>query len=234
MPTDLFSSYCSAVCSKVRWHPARRAIAAELRGHLEDHAAALLASGLSARQTEEAAVAAMGDPHAVGAALDLAHPPLLSFGVLLTKVAAILLVPIVAFLLVVMLGSSVRNFCIGMAPSTAEHIARRAPLNAGMTIDNVTYRFTDAALTSDGTLHLRVLAYSLPPASTSACLELEIDDGSGTLHTNYGSSSSNSFLGVALMTYSGFPPDCAAVTLIYSAVGRETSVVLPLEEVTAP
>ena len=37
-----FSQFCDQVVRRVRWFPARGSIAAELRAHLEDHAAALM------------------------------------------------------------------------------------------------------------------------------------------------------------------------------------------------
>ena len=70
-----FARYCAAVCGQVRFRPDRAAIQSELWDHLEDHAAALEAQGLSREAAKEAAVAAMGDPEEVGKALDALHAP---------------------------------------------------------------------------------------------------------------------------------------------------------------
>lgn len=45
--------------------------------HLEDHAAALEARGLSPEEATAQAVTAMGNPYALGHALDQTHPPTL-------------------------------------------------------------------------------------------------------------------------------------------------------------
>ena len=72
-----FSQFCDQVVRRVRWFPARGAIATELRAHLEDHAAALEARGLDPETAARRAVEAMGNPYALGAELDAAHPPTL-------------------------------------------------------------------------------------------------------------------------------------------------------------
>ena len=80
-----FSQFCDQVVRRVRWFPARGSIAAELRAHLEDHAAALMERGTPEEEATQQAVAAMGDPEALGRQLNRAHPPLLCFSVLVTK-----------------------------------------------------------------------------------------------------------------------------------------------------
>lgn len=70
-----FTQYCAAVCSRVRSRPDRAAIRSELMGHLEDHAAALEAAGLSQEEARARSVEAMGDPEALGRALDKVHSP---------------------------------------------------------------------------------------------------------------------------------------------------------------
>ncbi len=52
-------------------------VSAELTAHLEDHAAALEARGLSPEEAAAQAVTAMGEPEELGRQLDRAHPPLL-------------------------------------------------------------------------------------------------------------------------------------------------------------
>ena len=71
-----FTDYCAAVCARVRWPFARWGITQELTAHLEDHAAALEARGLSPQEARVRAVAAMGDPDQVGRALNRVHSPL--------------------------------------------------------------------------------------------------------------------------------------------------------------
>ena len=72
-----FQAFCDRVCSMIRWKAARAPIAAELTAHLEDHAAALEAKGVPCDEAVQRAVAAMGQPYALGAELDRVHPPTL-------------------------------------------------------------------------------------------------------------------------------------------------------------
>ena len=72
-----FEDFCQKVCQMLRWKAARGPVSAELTAHLEDHAAALEARGLSPEEATAQAVTAMGNPYALGHALDQTHPPTL-------------------------------------------------------------------------------------------------------------------------------------------------------------
>ena len=75
MPQDPISDYCDRVLAMVRLKRAHRDIAAELSGHMEDHAQALAERGIPPEKARRDAAAAMGDPYALGAALDKLHNP---------------------------------------------------------------------------------------------------------------------------------------------------------------
>lgn len=70
-------AFCKVVCGFVRFWPDHAAITAELTAHLEDHRDALLDlhPDLTPEEAEEAAVQAMGDPEALGRALNDSHSP---------------------------------------------------------------------------------------------------------------------------------------------------------------
>lgn len=89
-----FEDFCQKVCQMLRWKAARGPVSAELTAHLEDHAAALEARGLSPEEAAAQAVTAMGEPEELGRQLDRAHPPLLCLSVAATNI-------ILVFLLVV-------------------------------------------------------------------------------------------------------------------------------------
>ncbi|EHO33503.1 hypothetical protein HMPREF0995_02638 [Lachnospiraceae bacterium 7_1_58FAA] len=72
-----FEDFCQKVCQMLRWKAAWGPVSAELTAHLEDHAAALEARGLSPEEAAAQAVTAMGNPYALGHALDQTHPPTL-------------------------------------------------------------------------------------------------------------------------------------------------------------
>ena len=65
--------FIDSVCAKVRFTPARKQIAAELQAHIEDRAAMLEAHGVAPEDAAARAVASMGDPEEIGAALDREH-----------------------------------------------------------------------------------------------------------------------------------------------------------------
>ncbi|MGN8897493.1 permease prefix domain 1-containing protein [Flavonifractor sp. HCP28S3_F3] len=69
-------TFCTQVCSVIRWKPAREAAWKELLAHLEDHAAALQEQGVPADEAITQAVEAMGDPYEIGHQLDHCHSPL--------------------------------------------------------------------------------------------------------------------------------------------------------------
>ena len=91
-PAREFRVFCDRVCSMVRWKAARDPIARELTAHLEDHAAALMDQGVPEAEANARAVAAMGEPYALGSALDAAHSPrLLNLSRLLLLIGALVL-----------------------------------------------------------------------------------------------------------------------------------------------
>lgn len=70
-----FENFCAAVCERVRFKPDRGKIRAELMDHLTDHLEVLVAQGMDRDEARAEVVAAMGDPAAIGDALDRLHSP---------------------------------------------------------------------------------------------------------------------------------------------------------------
>ena len=68
--------FCEIVTRQLRCRWEAPAIRQELSDHIQDHQAALMATGMDRDAAEEAAVAAMGDPKELGRALDRAQLPL--------------------------------------------------------------------------------------------------------------------------------------------------------------
>lgn len=79
MTPKTFPDFCALVCLHIRFSPDRPAVERELTAHLEDHRDALLARcpDMTLPEAERAAIAAMGDPEALGLALSRVHSPLL-------------------------------------------------------------------------------------------------------------------------------------------------------------
>lgn len=67
--------FCELVTGQLRCKWEAPAVRQELSDHIQDHQAALMAEGMGRDQAEEAAVTAMGDPEALGKALDALHSP---------------------------------------------------------------------------------------------------------------------------------------------------------------
>lgn len=76
-----FEDYCIAVCREIRFSPDHDAIAAELTDHLHEHMEALLEAhpDMPQEEAQRQAIAAMGDPAALGHALDAVHNPRLGW-----------------------------------------------------------------------------------------------------------------------------------------------------------
>ena len=71
--------WCDKVTEQVRFRPDRETIRQELLAHLEDSAADWERRGETPKEAEQRALEAMGDPVAVGRALDQAHKPWLGW-----------------------------------------------------------------------------------------------------------------------------------------------------------
>ena len=74
MPSSKTDAFLDAVCAQIRWPSVRRKIRAELSGHIEDRILYLVEKrGYSFGEAEEAAVRNMGNPIALGLALNDQH-----------------------------------------------------------------------------------------------------------------------------------------------------------------
>ena len=67
--------FCELVTGQLRCKWEAPAVRQELSDHIRDHQDALMAEGMGRDQAEETAVSAMGDPEALGKALDAVHSP---------------------------------------------------------------------------------------------------------------------------------------------------------------
>ena len=76
---DDFQNWCATVRAQVRFRPDRAAIEKELTDHYQDHVRDLERVGYERKLAERRALAAMGDPEAIGKALDRVHKPWLGW-----------------------------------------------------------------------------------------------------------------------------------------------------------
>ena len=79
------SNWCERACSYIKYKPDRKAVAEELRAHIEDKCEALVASGMLLSEAQAASVVAMGDAEEVGRALAKAHNPFFGYVLSVTK-----------------------------------------------------------------------------------------------------------------------------------------------------
>lgn len=86
----LEADFIDAVVKQVRFRPDRRAIAEELRQHLDESAAWLEEERqLSPEEARKVALAQMGDPEAVGEGFNLTHKPLLGWAWYLSRILCV-------------------------------------------------------------------------------------------------------------------------------------------------
>ncbi len=161
---DPFSRYCDMVCFHIRSRAGQADAYRELREHLEDHSEALIARGVPAREARERAVAAMGDPHAVGQALDRLYPycPPVLPGLLL------------ALALLLLLGS------VWMLWGDAELQPRLRFQTAGVEYDPDGTLLRSGAPSGGG----RLGAYTLRPEGTAALYQVTYSDGERALEVH--------------------------------------------------
>lgn len=80
--SEQFKHYAEKVCEQIRWKKAHGMVAKEIENHLIDQKAAYMDMGDSESTAEEKALLQMGDPVAVGAALDGTHKPAPQWGMI--------------------------------------------------------------------------------------------------------------------------------------------------------
>lgn len=105
MNDNLFSDWCQTATEKIRYRPDRKAVAAELMGHLEDHRDALMEQGLSKKEAERKAVSAMGSASQIAPQLAAIHKPWLGYLSGIIKAAAILTAIFAVYLTIATCGS---------------------------------------------------------------------------------------------------------------------------------
>lgn len=80
--SDPFKRYAEKVCEQIRWKKAHGVVAKEIENHLIDQKNAYIDMGDPESTAEEKALLQMGDPVAVGAALDNTHKPAPQWGMI--------------------------------------------------------------------------------------------------------------------------------------------------------
>lgn len=75
MSIDQIKAYCQTVCEQIRWKKAHKLVEHELTNHILDQRNAFIEEGMPEEEASKQAVLEMGDPTAVGLALDKTHRP---------------------------------------------------------------------------------------------------------------------------------------------------------------
>jgi len=96
--SDPFKKYAEQVCEQIRWKKAHDIVAQEIENHLIDQKNAYMDMGDSESTSEEKALLQMGDPVAVGAALDGTHKPAAQWGMMGLVMVLFLIGAIIQFL----------------------------------------------------------------------------------------------------------------------------------------
>lgn len=228
-----FEDFCAAVCRRVTYGPAHASITAELSSHLEDHAARLARRGLPQAEAESRAVAAMGDPEALGRALNRAHPVLLNLAEAAARWASRVLILLLLLLFTVGLAglaaraadpAAADPVCGAIAARPNRHWILGARARVGHTLITVSdcwiYRDEAGAYA----FHARWNAVSLNPFLTNDFDglrdQITLLDDLG--HTWPG----DARCGVAL---SGLDPAAAELTVRFDLCGNTCTLRIPLD-----
>ena len=96
--SEQFKHYTEKVCEQIRWKKAHGMVAQEIENHLIDQKNAYMDMGDSESTAEEKALLQMGDPVAVGAALDGTHKPAPQWGMMGLVMLLFLIGAVIQFL----------------------------------------------------------------------------------------------------------------------------------------
>ncbi|WP_458407868.1 permease prefix domain 1-containing protein [Anaerotignum sp.] len=96
--SEQFKHYTDKVCEQIRWKKAHGIVAQEIENHLIDQKNAYMDMGDSESTAEEKALLQMGDPVAVGAALDGTHKPAPQWGMMGLVMVLFLIGAVIQFL----------------------------------------------------------------------------------------------------------------------------------------
>jgi len=82
--------FLNTVCKEIKYEPANKAIAEELKGHIEDIKSEYLCKGVTEKEAEEVAVKQMGDAKQIGKKLNKMYGPKLDW-ILLILICMVML-----------------------------------------------------------------------------------------------------------------------------------------------
>ena len=160
--------FCGKVCAFVRFSPDHAAITAELTGHMEEHRDALLEANpdMTLWDAETAAARAMGDPEALGRALNESHSPLLGWFQIWFRRAVWTLTALILLVTLPQTGEMVTNLT--------------APLSHGGNMDSLLEHYDERDVVADftpaATWQYQGYTFSIPRAAVTRA-----SDGSLTL-----------------------------------------------------
>lgn len=237
--------WCNRAVEQIKFKPDRNEVWEELSAHIEDRCEVLRASGLTEKEAEARAVAAMGDPEEVGRQLNAVHKPWLGWLWRISKwfVVVLLIAAIAASVWFSLEGKHYLFWDETDAHFTEteleeERFVRGWQLNTSDKSDGYTFVVDEAALweSKEGYtfyLNLRVMTV-LPP--WGLCIDtvrsFELVDNQGDSYECYGKEGNkiwnlygkyvdNSFV----IVIPDFDPTIQWVQLHYTRVGR--NVILP-------
>ena len=229
----VFEAFCASVCRHVTYGPAHASITAELASHMEDHAAHLAQRGLPQAEAERRAVAAMGDPEALGRALNRAHPVLLNLAEAAARWASCVLILLLLLLFVMGLAGLAARAAdpdaavpvcgaVSARPNRHRIVGTRARVGHTLITVSDCWIYRDEA--GAYAFHARWNAVSLNPFLTNGFDglrdQITLLDDLG--HTWPG----DSRCGVAL---SGLAPDAAELTVRFDLCGNTCTLRIPLD-----
>lgn len=239
MKPSLFDPFLNAVCSHVRYRPARAGIASELWNHLSDRMEAFQAQGLPLEEAEARAVAAMGDPDELGKALDRAHPCVWSYLYLVLRPVTVLICVLVFGSFLLDTGVLLYNMAVPLPMYDGElAVVRYAEPDLSLTLGDHHITIQRAYQLENGEVYVDYTDLIVPcrAFSNGASLRVSYGEDYWNFGGGYTKSAGNAFVCFVQSDRNFDPPlmEDGALTLMIYASGQTVERTLLLEEVNAP
>ncbi len=234
-----FDPFLNAVCSHVRYRPARAGIASELWNHLSDRTEAFQAQGLPLEEAEARAVTAMGDPDELGKALDRAHPCVWSYLYLVLRPVTVLICVLVFGSFLLDTGVLLYNMAVPLPMYDGElAVVRYAEPDLSLTLGDHHITIQRAYQLENGEVYVDYTDLIVPcrAYSNGANLFFLDEEDDWSYGGSYQSSTGNGLICFVQCQGDFDPPQMedGSLLLRISASGQAAERTILLEEVNAP
>lgn len=229
MPRREQEAYIDRVLEQVRFRFDHPAIRAELAAHLEDKTADLLRrDGTDAAAAEARAVAEMGDPEALGKALDREHHPVIGWLWRLSRVGA--------FIAVVWLLLSFGGMLVPLPDSRERSIrenhdiTREIQVDQSVRVDDQVVRIEKLLLDEENGAHLLYSTWCDRPFTDVWTLTLQtLEDDLGQVYLGGTSFTSGGWIARGSANFEAIDPGAGTLYVVYTQFDRGFRIPISLK-----